>query len=28
VHFQKMPRDVNHIIVNVETILSEALGYG
>jgi hypothetical protein len=28
VHFQKMPRDVDHIIVNVETILSEALGYG
>ena len=28
VHFQRMPKDVNHIIVNVETILSEALGYG
>lgn len=27
VHFQRMPRDVDHIIVNVETILSEALGY-
>ena len=28
VHFQQMPKDVDHIIVNVETILSEALGYG
>ena len=27
VHFREMPRDVDHIIVNVETILGEALGY-